>query len=184
MALPASIANNLNKDFETCALIKIEFDGITFAVTDAPFSIEHNSINYLPSDLIIGTGDIKKTAETKVNDITLTFSSVDQTITALMLSNGQIGREVMVYRVYFYRDEFDIKRQYIEELAIGEISGFTNSSNTEASAITLNVASLFADWQRKSGRVTTVASQKRYFPNDDGMEWANQVQDDLKWGGE
>lgn len=184
MALPSYVANNLNKDFQTCALIKIEFDGVTFAVTDAPFEIEHNLITYLPSDLIIGTGDIKKTAETKVNDITLTFSSVDQTITALMLSNGQIGREVMVYRVYFYKDNLNQDQTYIEELAIGETAGFTNSSNTEASAITLNVSSLFADWQRKSGRVTTNASQQRFYPLDKGMEWANAVQDDLKWGGE
>lgn len=184
MAIPANVANNLNKDFETCGLIKIEFDGLTFAVTDAPFEIEHDNITYLPSDLIIGASDVKKTAETKVNDMTLTFSSVDQTIAALMLSNAQIGREVLVYRVYFYKDALNQDQTYVEELAIGEVTGFTNSSNQEASAITLNVSSLFADWQRKAGRVTTNSSQQRFYPLDKGMEWANAVQEDLLWGGE
>jgi len=104
VTIPADVANNLNKPFELCYLIKIEFSGLTLAITDAPFEIDHDGLTYIPSDLLVSVGDIKSSSETKVNTTNLAFSSVDQTIVALMLANNQIGRDVYIYQVYFYED--------------------------------------------------------------------------------
>lgn len=183
MTIPANVANNLNKPFEICYLIRIEFNGLTLSVTDAPFEISHDGIDYITSDLLLSVGDVKNTSDTKVNSINLTFSSVDQTVVALMLQNNQIGRDVYIYQVYFYEDNLRQSNTYVEEVAIGEVSGFTNSSTKNDSAINLDISSLYADWERKAGRVTSNASQQIYYPNDLGMEFANAVQEDLKWGG-
>lgn len=183
MTIPANVANNLNKPFELCYLIKIEFSGLTLSITDAPFEIDHDGLTYIPSDLLVSVGDIKNSSETKVNTTNLAFSSVDQTIVALMLANNQIGRDVYIYQVYFYEDNLRQSGTYVEEVSIGEISGFTNASERDSSLISLSISSLYADWERKAGRVTSNSSQQLYYPNDLGMEWANAVQSDLKWGG-
>lgn len=182
MAIPANIANNLVVDFESALIARIEFNSLTLGLTEAGYDISYNGVNYLSNGLLLGVSNYKEAAELKVNDITLVLSSVDQTISALLLQNNQIGREVFIDRVIFDRfNPGDIL--YVEEIAVGEITGFSNGSTKESSAMSITVSSLFADWQRKNGRTTTNSSNQRFYPNDLGMEFANSINNELKWGG-
>lgn len=183
MALSPTVANKLNKDFESALIVKINFNGLTLGLTEAAFDISYNGTDYLANGILLGTSNYKETAEVKVNNLTLLLSSVDQTITSLLLQNNQIGREVFIDRIIYDPDN----RTNIlaaEEIAIGEISSFSNGSTKEGSVMSVTISSLFSDWQRKSGRSTTRASHESSFPGQLGMEYANAVDDNLRWGGE
>lgn len=182
MALSPAVANKLTKDFQSALICKIDFNGLTLGLTESGYDIELNGVTYLANGLLLGVSNYKETAEVKVNNLTLVLSSVDQTITALLLQNNQIGREVLISRVIYDPDDHKTILA-VEEIAVGEIVSFSNGSTSEDSAMSITVSSLFADWERKNGRTTTNASQQRVFPGDKGMEYANSIDKELKWGG-
>lgn len=181
-SIPANIANNLVLDHETALIVRIDFNGVTVGLTESSYDISYNGVNYLANGLLLGVSDYKETADVKVNDITLILSSVDQTISAIILQNNQIGREVFVDRV-IYNPTDPNSIMYVEEVAVGEVTSFSNGSTSDGSVMSITVSSLFADWQRKAGRTTTNSSQQLQYPDDLGMEYSNNVKDDLKWGG-
>ena len=64
----------------------------------------------------------------------------------------------------------------------GRIKDFTISESRASAQLTLEIASQFADYERKNGRRTNNASQQRFFASDVGMEFSPQIQTDIKWG--
>lgn len=182
MALSPAVANKLTKDFQSALICKIDFNGLTLGLTESGYDIELNGVTYLANGLLLGASNYKETAEVKVNNLTLVLSSVDQTITSLLLQNNQIGREVLISRVIYDPDDHKTMLA-VEEIAVGEIVSFSNGSTSSESAMSITVSSLFADWERKNGRTTTNASQQRVVPGDKGMEYANSIDKELKWGG-
>lgn len=179
--LSQTIINKLKEDHEYCHLVLFDFNGIQVAFTESSYDITYNGINYLSNGILLSIGNIKESSDLKVNSVGINLSSVDKSIIAILLQNDQIGRQVTIRRAYIERDTGNIF--HAEVLTYGEITAFGNNSSKDSSVLNLSISGAFADWQRVSGRVTTVASQARHYPNDKGMEFANQVRDDLVWGG-
>ena len=182
MTVSQDIKDQLDSDsFSYCHLIKMDLNGLSVHLTEAQFDIEYKGVDYLGNGLLLDVSSIRETSEIRVNSVNIEFTAADQTMLALLLNNSQISREVLIYRAYL-DDENDI----ISEptlLTWGNITGFSTNTSMSDSIISLTFAGPFADWERINGRVTTAASQNRFYPNDKGMEYATQVKAELKWGG-
>ena len=64
----------------------------------------------------------------------------------------------------------------------GRINDFSISESKETATMNLSVSSQFADYERVNGRRTNSTSQQRFFSADLGLEFAPQIQTDIKWG--
>ena len=64
----------------------------------------------------------------------------------------------------------------------GRIMNYNIRETDSTATVTMTVASLFADFERKNGRRTNNASQQRVFSSDLGMNFSAEIVKDIKWG--
>jgi hypothetical protein len=64
----------------------------------------------------------------------------------------------------------------------GRIESFNLDEDVNESTITINIASHWSDFERIQGRKTNTNSQKIYFSDDVGFDFASQSTVDIKWG--
>jgi hypothetical protein len=116
-----------------------------------------------------------------VANLALTFTAVDFTTIALVLNNDYIDRRVVLYRALL-NDNLAIDTNQVWQYFDGRISDFSIRETDNTAQLTLSVSSQFADYEKTAGRRTNNESQQRFFSTDVGMEFAPQIQTDIKWG--
>ena len=87
--------------------------------------------------------------------------------------------------VVIYRGLLDANNSIIADpllLYQGTIDTYAISESENESALGLTVVSHWADFEKKSGRLTNKNSQQRFFSTDVGMEFSSQTVLDIKWG--
>ena len=62
------------------------------------------------------------------------------------------------------------------------MKNFTVNEQQDTSTVTIKSASVFYNFEDNNGRRTTDTNQKRFFPNDRGMEFASTTTKDIRWG--
>ncbi len=169
------------QEHEYCHLIEMTLNGATIRLTEAGHDIEYLGNTFLGNGSILDIDDVISTSDIRINEIGINFSLADQSILALLLSNNQIGREVVIFRAYTNNG---IVIPDPITLVFGQVSGFTTDTSITESVAQIRMSGPFADWQQVAGRRTTEASQQKEYPDDRGMEFATQVQPQLSWGGE
>jgi hypothetical protein len=91
-----------------------------------------------------------------------------------------MNKEAKVYRGFLNDSQALIADPFL--LFDGRISSFTLEENATTSSVNIIISSHWADFERISGRRTAENSQKLFFPNDKGMEFASQTAKKIKWG--
>lgn len=184
LTVTSEVNTAIQNDHTYCHLVQIDFNGGTVRLTDAGYDMTYSGNTFLANGQLLDVDDIKETSDLRVNEIGITLTAVTQSLLAILLQNSQIGREVTISRAYID----DTTGQPINNpipLTTSQISGFAVSTSSQGeSSLQLKIASEFADWERTTGRRTTEASQQKIYPNDRGMEFATQVQQEQQWGGE
>ena len=64
----------------------------------------------------------------------------------------------------------------------GTIDTYAISESENESVLALTVVSHWADFEKRSGRLTNNNSQQRFFSTDVGMNFSSQTVLDIKWG--
>lgn len=175
-----SLVSALSEDsFQLAHLIFLDVGGGIY-ITDNAFDINYVDL-YLASDQLIQIGSPSESRDLRVNTLNLGFSGVDQTYISLFLQSDWINRQARIQKVV------------IEDGAVvgaplvvfdGQITKFQVSESSRGSDITVAIASHWADFEKKAGRLTNNVSQQYFFPDDVGFEYAASTIKDLKWGRE
>ncbi|HAT42349.1 MAG TPA: hypothetical protein DCS87_11625 [Rheinheimera sp.] len=177
-----AVASAIAGDHLFAHLLKFEFTGGSTCFTDAGYDITYNGDVYQANGLLLGMEAPKFTNELRVGEISVTFSAADQSVLAMVLNNSQVNRYVHIYRAYLGTSLQVIANPIL--LHSWLITDASVSSDRKDAEITVSMASEWADFEAPRGRRTTDASQRRFYPNDRGLEFATQVKKDIKWGGE
>jgi hypothetical protein len=148
--------------------------------TDHYKDLSYDGNTYTASSLFLGSSEVQENADIAVNALTLKFSGADTTIISLLLNNNYMNKEAKVYRGFLDDSQALIADPFL--LFDGRISSFTLEENATTSSVNIIIASHWADFEKISGRRTAENSQKLYFPNDKGMEYASQTAKKIKWG--
>lgn len=170
-----------SQDHEYCHLIEMSLNGATVRLTESGVDIDYLGNTFLGNGSLLDIDDIKSTADLRVNEVGITFSISDQALLSLLLSNNQIGREIVIFRAYT-NNSVVIPDPIV--LVFGQVSGFVTDTSLSDSVAQIKMSGPFADWGQEAGRRTTEASQQKEFIGDRGMEFATQVRPQLSWGGE
>ncbi len=180
ISVTPAVASALAGDHLFANLLKFEFSTGPICFTDAGYDITWNGDNYLANGLLLGMDAPKFTSELRVGETSVAFSAADQSVLAMILNENQINRYVHVYRAFL-----DQNMQVIPDPIFMHSWLITDASTTadKEAEIQISMASEWADFEAPRGRRTTDASQRRFYPNDRGLEFATQVRKEIKWGG-
>ncbi|MCO7227126.1 hypothetical protein [Pleionea sp. CnH1-48] len=163
---------------EFCHLVKIDFTPTPQYFTDCIFDIEYQSNVYQGNGLLLALDPIQNKTELTVGMVKLELSAVDQTLISILLNQSQVNRDITIYRVFL--DEGNVIDKPIE-IWSGMITDAAIAEGKDA-VIRLNAASEWADFKKVIGRRSTTNSQKKLFPDDEGMSFASVAGVEYKWG--
>ena len=157
----------------TSSNIDIDFDSNT-----APDS----GVNtYLAQGQFLYFGNIVESSDLRVGQVDLTFTAVDTTTVALLLNNNYMNKRVVIYRAILDED-YSFTSDDVFTVFDGRIMNYNIRETDSTATVTMTVASLFADFERKNGRRTNNESQQRIFSSDLGMNFSAEIVKDIKWG--
>jgi hypothetical protein len=148
--------------------------------TDHYKNITFDGNTYTASSLYLGSTEVQENSDVVVNNITVKFSGADTSIVSILLSNEYMNKVVKVYRGFLDDSQALIADPFL--LFDGKITNFSLEENATTSTVSIIVANHWADFEKLSGRRTTETSQKIFFPNDKGMQFASQTIEQVKWG--
>jgi hypothetical protein len=148
--------------------------------TDHYKDITYDSNTYTASSLFLGLSNVTESAEVAVDNITIAFTGADQAFISLILNNPYMEKEAEIYNGFLNSSQQLISDPFL--LFKGRIESFNLDEDVNESTITINIASHWSDFERIQGRKTNTNSQKIYFSDDVGFDFASQSTVDIKWG--
>ena len=166
-------------------------------LTDHVHQISYQSItqgsskNYDPAGSLIGITDNKETTAVRVGGITLTLAGIEPELTSKIITSTQlINKRVVIYRSFFETNYTAPSTSNTFLWFDGNVKDFSIEEGGTDARISISVASHWADFEKKTGRLTNQATQqltKEYasnntFTNDVGFEYSSAMIGDLKWG--
>lgn len=179
-----SLTGSLITELATNKLNPVEliYVGVStgFYYTDHYKDISYNGNTYVASSLFLGLSEVTESSEVAVNSLTLKFTGADQAIISLVLNNDYMDKVVNVYRGFLNDSQTLISDPFL--LFEGRIENFNIDEDETSSSVLISVASHWADFDKVKTRKTNTNSQKLYFPNDKGFDYASQSVREIKWG--
>jgi len=182
--MPRSLSASVISELATNKINPIElvYIGVStgYYYTDHYKDVVYNSNTYTASSLFLGLSEVTESSEVAVNSLTLKFTGADQTIISLFLNNDYMDKVVNVYRGFLDDTQTLISDPFL--LFEGRIENFNIDEDETSSNVLISVASHWADFDKVKTRKTNSNSQKLYFPNDKGFDYASQSVKEIKWG--
>lgn len=178
--IDAAVITELAKDgFRLCHFIYFDISSGVY-LTDYAHDIAYSGDTYLASDGLMGISSPQETQELRVGQTNITLSGVNQTFTALFLTQNWINREATISRAVISDSGSVIGSPIV--VFSGQITQFQVDEGRGSSEVTVAMASHWADFEKKAGRFTNNNSQQYLFSGDVGFEYAANTVKDLKWG--
>ena len=150
-------------------------------VYDSPTAPDAGNNTYLAQGQFLGFGNISETRDIRVGQLDIAFTAVDYTTLGYVLNNDYIDRRVVLYRAVL-DSTYTVDSNKVFQYFDGRINDFNITESVKDCTLSISVSSQFADYEKTNGRRTNNASQQKYFSTDVGMEFAPQIQTDIKWG--
>jgi len=148
---------------------------------DSPTAPDAGVNTYIAQGQFLSFGEVVESRDIRVNNISIGFTAVDYTTLGYVLNNEYIDRRVVLYRAVL-DENFQLDSTKVFQYFDGRINDFSIAESPKLATMTLKISSQFADYERINGRRTNSVSQNRFFPDDLGLEFAPQIQTDIKWG--
>jgi hypothetical protein len=148
--------------------------------TDHYKAITFNGNTYLASSIFLGASEAQESSEVSANSLVLKFSGADQTMTSLFLNYDYMNKQAFVYRGFLDSSQALISNPFL--LFEGKIENFNLEERDNTSEVLISVASHWVDFDKIAGRKTNTNSQKLFFPNDKGFDYASKSVKEIKWG--
>lgn len=167
--------------FRLATLIDINFSPVK-RITDFGQDITYNSNVYSSSEHILDIDNTSETAGLRVNGFNITLSGVDRTYIDLFLDNEYVNTKVTLNRAVCTITNNVVSVTGVIPFFTGYIVGFDIKDTDSSSELTFEVASHWKDFEKVNCRRTNKNSQRRYFSQDTGFDFASQSVTDMKWG--
>tara|TARA_S200002703_G_scaffold102811_1_gene89066 strand:+ start:1505 stop:2080 length:576 start_codon:yes stop_codon:yes gene_type:complete len=168
-------------------LVEIDiFGGSTVRYTDGPFDITYGGNTYEAQGNFMGISETSEVSELQITNISLTINGLDVSNVQTFCKSSQINQLVTIRRVFLDPNDYSLIGDSAGDEAIvlfkGKIAGYKTVNATDTATITLDVNSLFTNFNRLTGRRTNQSSLQQEFPNDFGFQYSHESIRDIKWG--
>jgi len=173
--ITALSADNLN----LCTLIQLDFSSV-IRLTDYDRTISALSTTFTASPHLLDIDSAVESSALKVGATKIVLSGAEQTYVSLFLSNSYIDVRARIWKAVL--DSSDAVQGDPILVFDGRITGYEIEDSGDTSRVTVNLASHWKDFQKKSGRKTNHNVQQLFFSGDKGFEFASIAAKDIKWG--
>lgn len=191
MAIPANITDQVTRRaFISTELVEIEVTTPIY-VTSAPFDINittptsNGYKKYIAQGSFLSFTGINTTDKIAVNTIQLSFSGATSVYTTGLLNDAYLHRPIRIYKVFLEQNAVSNNiTNFIGPFQIyeGIMTGGNIEEDGKTSVVTINTNNHFYDFDRRNGRRTNPASQRRFFAYDAGMDYSTVNVRDIVWG--
>ena len=159
-----------------------------------------NGKEYTGAGNLLNFSTIEETSEIAARGATVTLSGVPSTIISIALAEPYQGREAILYLGVIGQEnsstitssttitsDTNISSGGTQDGMIEIFSGFMDQMNiddsSETSTVELKIENRLIDLEKPRNRRFTNQNQKSRFPNDDGLEFVEDIQDrEIPWG--
>ena len=183
-SLTTAVKNHLaTNEIKPVHLITIGFgtpQNITDCVHDLTSSVSGSSVTYSSSKFLVSYPEVSEETDIGKSSISIALSGADQTYISLALAENIVNDSVTIYRAFLDANNAIIADPFL--LYKGSVETYIISETDNSSALSLNVVSHWADFEKRSGRKTNSTSQQRFFSGDLGMAFSSENVLDIKWG--
>jgi len=183
-SLTTAVKNHLaTNEIKPVHLITIGFgtpQNITDCVHDLTSSVSGSSVTYSSSKFLVSYPEVSEETDIGKSSIAIALSGADQTYISLALGENIVNDSVTIYRAFLDSSNAIIADPFL--LYKGSVETYTINETEDSSALTLNIVSHWADFEKRSGRKTNSTSQQRFFSGDLGMAFSSENVLDIKWG--
>ena len=183
-SLTTAVKNHLaTNEIKPVHLITIGFgtpQNITDCVHDLTSSVSGSSVTYTSNKFLVSYPEVSEETDISKSSIAITLSGADQTYISIALAENIVNDAVTIYRAFLDDNNAIIDDPFL--LYKGSVETYTINETEDSSALTLNVVSHWADFEKRSGRKTNSTSQQRFFSGDLGMAFSSETVLDIKWG--
>lgn len=159
-------------------LCDIEIGSTTYYVTDSDKVISYGGADYQPHYLVGGI-DVEVTSRPRINEISVLLDAADQTFSTLVLSQAWMNKPVLIRRMLL--DESGTQLG-VTTIFKGLIASYSLSETPRQ--VELSVASIWADFEKKSGTRTNLKSQQRVDSTDTAPRHSARAMLNRPWGKE
>lgn len=162
-----------------CHLVQLDFS-TTVYITDNYHEVSYGGNDFIPAGNLLDIGQPQETQDLRVGSISIVLSGVEQSYISFFVSQDYINRRARIWKAIL-----DESGEVIGDPILtfdGQITGYSIQDGEDTSTIEMNCASHWADFEKKSGRLTNTNSQIYFFPTDTGFEFAANSIKDIKWG--
>lgn len=126
----------------------------TLNLSSGMLDLTYNGSNFSAQGEFLAYTAIQEDFDIKLGRVTITLSGLPTDYVDRFIDQEQIGKEVRIAKVFLDLDTLAIVENEPILMFIGEIYNFAILENAETCSIQIEVASLFADFERTSGRKT------------------------------
>ena len=174
-ALQTQVSSTATK---TAFLVELNLSS-TIRLTDWYSNVTYDSNSYEAGGSFLTVDRTTETGQLQVNEINLGFSNVTDEVRSLVQDGSFTDKTVEIYLAYFDTNESIVGAiNYFT----GQIRNVSIAESISDTAISMTVASHWANWNLTKGRHYSDESQQAFSSGDKGMEFATQVKKDVRWG--
>lgn len=179
-SIHADVITALESDSVRMAHLITMYFSSTLYLTDYAVDLSYDGNTFEAIDGLMGASDPTETKDLRVNSISLIMSGVGQSFISIFLGQNWVNRRVVLQKVCLNADSSVIGTPIT--LFDGQISQFDINETDNTAEVNISIASHWADFERKAGRMTNNNSQQYYFNGDVGFEFAANSVQQIKWG--
>ena len=154
--------------------------------TDAPFDIVYDGDTYEAQGNFLGISETSEAADLSLTSINLVISALDINNVRDLCNSNQINQTVTIWRAFLDPTDNNLIGDSTGDRAVmlfkGKLAGYRIENASDTATITLEVASQFTNFDRRTGRKTNIANFQKEHPNDWGMQYSHESLQDIKWG--
>jgi len=173
-------------------IIAVSDTPTTYRYTTAHMDLVYDSNTYTATNGQLGFGSVNEKMSLEVSSMSVSISSVDQSMLAIVLNNAN---DVVNGTINLYRGVLNDSTYAIIDSPIllysGYIKGFTVNEDVDSSSVmTFATGSKLSDFERTSGRRTNQQDQDSYLTDkygagvktDTAFSQADKINGDIVWG--
>lgn len=174
-ALQTQVSSETTK---TAFLVELNLSS-TIRLTDWYSNVTYDSNNYEAGGSFLTVGSTTETGQLQVDEISIGFSNITDQVRSLVQDGAFTDKTVDIYIAYFDTNETIVGAI---NFFTGQIRNVSIAESISDSAISMTVASHWANWNLTKGRHFSDESQQAFSTGDRGFEFATQVKSDVRWG--
>lgn len=161
-------------------LIDAEFSSGTIYVWDGDYDLTWNSNTYLGAGQLLEISPIGETTETKVNDLTISFTGIDSNYKTFALSQVDLDNDVAIR--FALLDSSGSVVADPETVFKGKMDEVKLSESAGTSVFELAVQNKLAILRKANSRRYTNRDQQELHAGDTGLRHMVNSEREIRWG--